>query len=243
MNEPPEISLVVPARDEGPNLDPLVEELGSLLDAGLDAEVIVVDDGSADDTAERLRELAARHPWLRAFRLEPGLGQSAALLHGIRVARGRFIGTLDADLQNVPSDLVSLLAIVKSGQADLAQGVRERRADPLPKRIASWVGWRTRRLLLGDVTRDTGCTARVMTAGLARALRLELAGLHRFIPVYARALGARVVEVPVKHRPRARGRTKYGLLDRGAAGLVDCVAVRWMLARLRDPEGRARPLP
>ena len=242
----PELSVVVPARDEEPNLPPLVEEVGRvLLGAGVDAELIVVDDGSSDGSVARLASLAAGAPFLKPRRLGAPSGKSAALRAGILSARGRFVATLDADLQNDPADLVRLLPILRGGEADLVQGIRVRRRDSLAYRAASAVGRAARRLLLGDPTRDTGCATRLMTASLARRLPLELRGLHRFLPFVARRLGARVVEVPVGHRPRLHGRPHYGLLSRAIPGLVDCLGVRWYVSRLTPTEepaaGAVRP--
>ena len=198
MSEIPELSIAVPARDEEPNLAALVDEVRrSVVETGVDAELVIVDDGSRDGTPARLAELARLHPWLHAYRLEEPLGQSAALALAIAMARGRFIGMLDADLQNDPADLVPLLALVRRGDAELAQGVRVVRHDTAGRKLASAIGWAARRLILGDLTRDTGCTTRVLTESLARRLPLHLRGLHRFVPVYARGIGARVTEIPV----------------------------------------------
>ncbi|HEX7008473.1 MAG TPA: glycosyltransferase, partial [Phycisphaeraceae bacterium] len=151
--------------------------------------------------------------------------------------RGLFIATLDADLQNDPADLPAMLELVRSGQADMVQGDRSRnRQDNVVRRVGSVVGRRFRRWLLGDPIRDTGCSARVVRAHIAKQFPLQFKGMHRFMPVYARMLGAQVVEMPVNHRPRAAGQTKYGLgvLNRGIAGFIDCLALRWMMKRYRD---------
>jgi dolichol-phosphate mannosyltransferase len=227
-----ELSIVVPARDEAGSLASLVAEVeADVLGAGVDAELIVVDDGSVDGTPALLARLAASRPYVRAFRLASSHGQSTALAVGIRVSRGRLVGMLDGDGQNVPGDLVLLLAIVRSAEADLAQGIRVERKDSLAKKVSSWIGWAARRLILGDVTRDTGCSTRVMKRELALSLPLDIRGMHRFIPLLARGFGHRVVEVPVGHRPRLSGRSKYGPLSRGVSGLLDCFGVLWLLRR------------
>lgn len=232
----PELSIVVPARDEEPNLAPLVAEVEERVrGAGVDAELIVVDDGSVDGTPAALATLVARTPWLVALRLDAPSGISAALRAGCVRARAPYVGMLDADLQNDPGDLPALLALVHGRVADLAQGVRAVRRDTWLRRAESAVGRGARRILLGDPTRDTGCTTRVLTASLARRLPLELEGLHRFIPYVARRLGARVLEVPVSHRPRRAGVSKVAPFGRGPRGLVDCLALRWLLARRREP--------
>lgn len=239
----PEISIVAPARDEEPNLAPFVGEVERVvLGAGVDAELLVVDDGSTDGSVPLLERLAIDRPWLVPLRLDAPLGKSAALRAGVLASRGRFVATLDADLQNDPADLVRLLPLLRSGEAEMVQGTRQRRKDSPAYRAASAVGRLARRLLLRDPTRDTGCATRLMTAELARQLPLDLRGLHRFLPLVARRLGARVVEAPVGHRPRLHGRSHYGLLDRALPGLADCLGVRWYLSRRTPPEGRTGPV-
>jgi len=233
----PELSVVVPARDEAANLGPLLVEIEEkLVGPGLAVEVIVVDDGSRDETPALLSELARRYGWLSVVRREASVGQSAAIGAGICLARGAAVATLDADLQNDPADLPGLWEIVRAGRADLAQGIRTPRCDPVARRAAAAAGRLARRALLKDPTRDTGCATRVFTAELGRRFPLHFRGMHRFLPVYARMLGARVVEVPVNHRPRRSGRSKYGAWSRAVSGLADCLAVRWMLRRYKAPD-------
>lgn len=230
----PEVSIVVPAFNEASNLGRLVDEVSAAFGGEAYAfELIVVDDHSDDETQTRLAALAEGRPWVVAVRHAERLGQSAALYSGIRTARGRYVATLDADLQNDPADLPGFFRVLADDGADLVQGSRTRRNDSIVKKVTSWVGRTTRWLLLGDTVRDTGCATRAMRAGVAAALPLHLAGMHRFIPVCARALGAEVVEVPANHRPRSAGVTKYGIRNRALVGLVDCLAVRWMLKRIR----------
>ena len=242
MNEPtpiapsPELSVVVPALNEQENVGPLVAQVKqAVIDAGIDAELIVVDDGSTDGTLAELVSLAGEHAWLRPLHRDCSTGQSAAMHAGIQAARGRFVAMLDADLQNDPADLPAMLEPVRAGEADMVQGDRSaHRSDTIVRRASSWVGRTTRRLLLGDTIRDTGCTARVVKASIAKQYPLQFKGMHRFLPAYARMLGARVIEMPVNHRPRVAGKAKYGILNRGPSGLVDCLAMRWMLRRHRD---------
>jgi glycosyltransferase involved in cell wall biosynthesis len=240
LGEPwPELSIVVPALNEEGNVGPLVEQVKlAVIGAGIEAELIVVDDGSSDGTLVRLRELASSHSWLRVLHRTKPMGQSAALHAGIAASRGRFVATLDADLQNDPTDLVRLLALVRAGHADMAQGLRIRRNDSPARKFSSWVGRTTRRLTLGDTIYDTGCSTRVVRAEIAQRLPLQFKGMHRFLPLYARMLGARVIEVPVNHRPRHSGVAKYGMWNRALCGLIDCFAVRWMRNRLRDTSCR-----
>ena len=234
----PRLSVVIPALNEQDNVGPLVEQVGKAMqDAGIGFELIVVDDGSTDQTLDRLRALQADHPWLRVLHRSEPRGQSAAMHAGIQAARGDCIATLDADLQNDPADLPAMLARIDAGEADMVQGDRSRnRNDHAIRKIGSLVGRKARLWVLGDPARDTGCSARVVRSEYARQFPLQFKGMHRFMPAYARMLGARIVEVPVNHNARHSGTTKYGmgLLSRGPAGLMDLFAVRWMTKRYRN---------
>jgi len=236
-----DLSIVVPARDEEPNVEPLVGAVGAAMaPLALSFELIVVDDGSRDRTRDVVLRLAKECDWLRCLALSgtspgAGLGQSAALAAGYRAARGAFVASLDADLQNDPRDLPKLLAALERSGADLAQGNRSAtRRDPIVRRFGSWVGYAFRRALLGDPVRDSACSLRVMRSAVARALPLDFAGFHRFVPALAAQQGFRVVEVPVQHQPRHAGTTKYGAgLGRALPGFVDLLAVRYLAGRRR----------
>jgi len=235
-----ELSVIAPAHNEEDNVGPLVAEIdAALFSTPIGYEIIIVDDGSTDRTAERLRLLAPRHPSLRIIRMTDtppgkGNGQSAAFHAGLRAARGPIIALLDADLQNDPADLPRLLDVMRTTGADMVQGDRSaNRRDTFGRRVASWVGRTIRKWLLGDSIRDTGCSLRLLRREVALKIPLEFCGMHRFIPVTARHLGYTVVETPVSHRPRVAGRAKYGVFNRAVPGLVDCLAVRWMRNRRR----------
>jgi dolichol-phosphate mannosyltransferase len=231
----PELSIVVPALNEQDNVGPLVDEVRTALrEQGIDTELIVVDDGSTDQTLPRLLELSRANPWVRPLHREKAQGQSAATHAGIAVAHGKYVGFLDADLQNDPADLARMVVELRKGSFDMMQGYRAKRQDNIKRKFSSWVGRTTRKLLLGDAIRDTGCSTRVMKREFAAQLPLIFKGMHRFMPVYAKMLGARLSEIPVNHRPRTSGVTKYGTLSRAAQGLVDCLAVRWMTSRHRS---------
>lgn len=234
----PRLSVVVPALNEQDNVTPLVEQIGRVMDdAGISFELIVVDDGSTDQTLTRLNQLQVDRPWLRVLHRAEPKGQSAAMYVGIRAARGGCIATLDADLQNDPADLPGMLAKIDAGEADMVQGDRSaNRNDHAIRKIGSLVGRKARLWVLGDPARDTGCSARVVKAEYAKQFPLQFKGMHRFMPAYARMLGARIAEVPVTHHARHSGSTKYGmgLLSRGPAGLMDLFSVRWMTKRYRD---------
>ncbi len=232
------MSIVVPALNEQDNIEPLVRRIHDTMEqAGIHFELIVVDDGSTDATLTRLKHLMEDRPWLRVLHRSTPMGQSAAMYAGIQAARGACVATLDADLQNDPADLPGMLRLIDQGQADFVQGDRSaNRNDHVIRKIGSLIGRKARLWVLGDPVRDTGCSARVVRAEIARQLPLQFKGMHRFMPAYARIIGARIVEVQVKHHPRHSGTTKYGLglLSRGPAGLFDLFAVRWMAKRYRD---------
>jgi glycosyltransferase involved in cell wall biosynthesis len=239
------MSIVVPALDEVDNVKPLVDQIDAAMKNRVEHfELLVVDDGSTDSTDRALADLMPGRPWLRVLRRPAPMGQSAAMRAGILAARGTHVATLDADLQNDPADLPDMLDRLHADEADFVQGDRSRnRRDSFLRRRASWVGRFARRTLLRDPVRDTGCSARVLRADLAKQLPLQFKGMHRFFPAYARILGARIVEHPVRHRPREAGQTKYGVgvLTRGLGGLMDLLAVRWMSRRLRDASAHELP--
>ncbi len=236
------LSVVAPAHNEEDNVGPLADEVhDALAPTGLSFEFIVVDDGSTDATRSRLEAMMPGRPWLRCVRMletPPGRGhgQSAAFHAGFRACRGELIAVLDADRQNDPADLPAMIKLFESSGADVVQGDRSRdRQDNIVRKVGSIVGRLFRRMLLGDDIRDTGCSLRLMRREVALALPLEFRGVHRFIPVLARDLGFKVVEMQVSHRARAAGETKYGfgITQRALPGLIDCFAVRWMRSRRR----------
>ncbi len=240
------LSVVAPAHNEEENVDRLVQEVENAcraLDGGW--EFIIVDDGSTDSTQARIRALMSTRPWLRCVQMTQtppgkGNGQSAAFHAGFRAARGAVIAVLDADLQNDPGEIPAMLGLLHSRRADMVQGDRSHaRKDNVVRRVGSVVGRLFRRMILGDTIRDTGCSLRVMKREIALRLPLEFAGMHRFIPVAARHMGYTVVEMPVRHRPREAGTTKYGfgITKRALPGLMDCFAVRWMSKRRRPVTG------
>lgn len=243
---PPQLSVIAPAHNEQDNVRALVDQVESALqDAGVPFEFVLVDDGSTDETRARTVELMqednARRTWLRCVamtRTPPGKGggQSAAFHAGIRAARGELVAMLDADLQNDPADIPKMLELLRQTDADFVQGDRSHaRKDGFVRRYGSMVGRAFRRRLLGDTIRDTGCSLRVFKREIALRLPLEFKGMHRFIPVTARHLGYTVVEMPVHHRPRIAGETKYGMgiTKRALPGLIDLFAVRYMRNRRR----------
>ncbi|HJQ84963.1 MAG TPA: glycosyltransferase family 2 protein [Candidatus Binatia bacterium] len=223
----PEVSVVLPVYNEAENLEPLLQELATVLD-GLDrpSEVVAVDDGSTDDSFRRLVALAAQEPRLRVVRLARNYGQTAALAAGLEHARAPIIVSMDADGQNDPADIPRLLAAL-TDDVDVVNGWRAQRRDAwLTRRLPSQVANRLVSLVTGTTLHDYGCTLRAMRADVARELRLY-GEMHRFIPALAADLGARVLEVPVHHRPRLLGRSKYGL-SRTLRVLLDLLTVKFL---------------
>jgi dolichol-phosphate mannosyltransferase len=230
------LSVVVPAKDEAASLPQLIDEIAralrSLSDAGprrpARFEIIVVDDASTDRTSSVLKGLAADYPELRGVVLEAGVGQSSATLAGIRAARGDWIATLDADLQNDPDDLIGLWEALPGH--DVALGWRVDRRDDWSRRwISRWAN-RVRNGVLGQSIRDTGCSVRIFPREVA--LRLPtFRGVHRFFGPLLLREGCRLVQVPVRHRPRPHGRSHYNLWNRSLQVVVDLLGVAWLLRR------------
>jgi dolichol-phosphate mannosyltransferase len=210
---------------------PLVAEIRAALDGTAAYEVVYVDDGSTDGTAAEVRRLAASGAPLRLVRHARSCGQSAAIRTGVKAARGAFIATLDGDGQNDPADIPRLWAMGRAENAPaLLAGWRQKRRDTWLKRLSSKVANGVRSRLLGDATPDTGCGLKVFR----RELFLDLPyfdHMHRFLPALVQRAGGRVVSVPVNHRPRARGTSNYGTLDRLAVGISDLFGVMWLMRR------------
>jgi len=226
----PTLSVVIPFRDEAESLPALYRELAAVID-GLDmtSEMIFVDDESHDDGVSLLLGVAGGDERFRLLSISPHSGQSAALEAGFGAARGEWIATLDADLQNDPADLPRLLAEVEG--ADCVNGVRMDRQDSFMKRIASRLANSIRRRILGDTVEDIGCSLRVMRATYLERIKL-FRGSHRFLPILLALEGARVVEVSVNHRPRLHGKSKYAIADRLFEAMLDLCAVAWMKKRI-----------
>jgi glycosyltransferase involved in cell wall biosynthesis len=228
----PRLSIVIPLFNEAENLEPLAAELVAALD-GLDYEyeVLFVDDGSDDGGPAVLTLLAAADSRFRVLRQPTNLGQSAAFAAGFRQARGELIATLDADLQNDPADLPRMLSEIDGW--DVVCGVRADRHDSFVRRASSRIANGVRNRLTGESITDVGCSLRVMRAKHARRVQM-FDGMHRFLPTLLRMEGARITELPVSHRPRLRGVSKYGIHNRLWRALADLFAVRWMQRRWID---------
>ncbi|RVT92285.1 glycosyltransferase family 2 protein [Rhodovarius crocodyli] len=230
----PLISVVVPVRNEAPNIAPLVAEIRAAL-ADTPHEIVYVNDGSTDTTEQELAACGVR--WLRHAH---SCGQSAAVVSGVKAARGTWIATLDGDGQNDPADIPRLLARAQAEGGDiLIAGHRVNRKDTAVKRFSSRIANRVRARLLRDATPDTGCGLKVFP----RALFLELPHfdhMHRYLPALVLRQGGRVVSEPVNHRPRTRGVSNYGTLDRLAVAFMDLIGVAWLQRRWKRPVVEAR---
>jgi dolichol-phosphate mannosyltransferase len=233
-----DLSVVIPVHNESDNVLPLAGEVAAALDGRFDYEVIFVDDGSSDQTPARLREALRRYPRLRVVRHRRQAGQSTALWTGVRQARASLVATLDGDGQNDPADIPALVAVLEDyGQGDLAlvAGHRVTRKDSTVQRISSQVANTVRSGLLRDDTPDTGCGLKVFRRDVFLALPY-FDHMHRFLPALVLRHGGRVKSVPVRHRPRERGRSHYGVHNRLWVGLVDLAGVIWLRRRTRLTE-------
>jgi len=228
----PDLSIIVPVYDEEDSLSPLWTELREVLDRlGLAFEVIFVDDGSRDRSAEIIRGFREADARVRLVRLKENGGETAATDAGFKAARGRRVVVMDADLQNDPRDIPTLLSHLDHW--DVATGWRVQRAqgDGLVRRVSSRIANGLRNWVSDESIHDSGCTFRAFRRECLRGLVLYR-GFHRFIPTLLKMRGYRVIEVPVSHRPRRFGRSKYGVFNRAIVAGADLLAIRWMKARL-----------
>jgi dolichol-phosphate mannosyltransferase len=230
-----QLSVVVPVCNEAENIEPLAREIDAAL-AHVPYEMIFIDDGSTDDTAKILLALKATLPALRVLRHSFRSGQSAAVASGVRAARAPWIATLDGDGQNDPADIPKLLAareLTENRGVLLFMGNRKAsRRDTAFRKLQSSIANGVRSSLLGDGTPDTGCGIKLF----ARDSFMELPRfdhMHRFLPALFQRQGARVISVPVSHRPRTRGTSKYGMLNRLWVGIVDIAGVMWLRRRYK----------
>ncbi len=231
------LSVVIPCRNEAGNLPRLLEETSAALE-GRVYEIIVVDDGSTDRTADVLSELRAQSPVLRHLRHAHSCGQSAAIKSGVFAARGQIILTIDGDGQNNPAYLPALADALVSGGSSIgiAAGQRLGRKDTTAKRLASRFANRLRQAILKDETVDTGCGLKAMHVSLFRQLPY-FDGWHRYLPALVKREGLGVVQIAVTDRPREHGVSNYGIFDRGLRGIPDLLGVWWLLRRRkRIPE-------
>ena len=220
----PAVSVVVPIFNEEESIGILQSELRDAL-KGHDYEIIFVDDGSVDRTVERIQPQEN----VRVIRFEKNTGQSAAIYAGLKAVRGTTAVLIDGDLQNDPRDIPKLLAEIARG-ADLVCGYRAQRRDTFVKRLTSRVANTIRSRYTKDGVRDTGCTLKAMRRECVDVL-VPFRGMHRFIPALIKAAGYSIVEIPVNHRRRRFGESKYGLANRAVRATIDMFGVRWLLSR------------
>ncbi|HXG59380.1 MAG TPA: glycosyltransferase family 2 protein [Thermoanaerobaculia bacterium] len=231
MTNGPDLSVVFPVYNEEENIPILLDEIARALEGTKwSYEIVAVDDGSKDRSLQVLRESRAKHPALRILALETNSGQTAALDAGWRAARGRYVVSLDADLQNDPADIPRMLEELETRGVDMIVGVRVDRHDTWWRKMQSKIGNAVRNWITKDRITDTGCSLKMARREALERVRLYT-GMHRFLPTLVRLEGHSVAEIPVRHRPRRYGVSKYGAINRAFRGLVDCFAVRWMRSR------------
>jgi len=230
----PELSVVIPVYNEAPNLEALHQEFNAVLaGVGRPYEIILVDDGSTDASFDVLKRIHAADPHVRVIRFRRNFGQTAAFAAGFAAARGTLIITADADLQNDPRDIPAMLAEIGKG-ADIVCGWRKDRKDPfLSRRVPSMIANRLISWGTGVRLNDYGCSLKIFRAEVIKPLRLR-GEMHRFLPALASEFGVRIVEMPVNHRPRVHGASKYGI-GRTVRVMLDLVTVKFLLSYSTRP--------
>jgi dolichol-phosphate mannosyltransferase len=236
MAPPVALSVVVPVKDEAGNAAPLAREIAAALKDQGEFEMIFVDDGSSDGTSGELLALRPELP-LRILVHGRNLGQSRALRTGVRAAKADLIVTLDGDGQNNPADIPKLIRAYREAANDalaMVAGERVGRKDTWRKRSASRIANRVRRALLGDTANDTGCSLKLFKRDAFLSLPY-FDHMHRYLIALILREGYEVRFVPVSHRPRGAGRSKYGVMDRALVGIRDIMGVMWLKRRFRGP--------
>ena len=231
-----DITVVIPVLNEVASIAPLLDEICAQLDGRLEYAIIVVDDGSTDSTPGVLLSSRQAHPQRRVLRHRVCCGQSAAITTGVLAAGTAWIVTLDGDGQNDPADIMKLVQAMDTapGAAMLVTGYRKQRRDDWLKRFSSRVANAVRARVLGDATPDSACGLKLFARDTFLALP-QFDHMHRFLPALVQRQGGRVLSVEVQHRPRRRGKSKYGVHDRLWVGIVDMLGVRWLQRRTRKP--------
>ena len=224
-------SILIPIYNESDNILSLTNEIECAMANLLpNWELIFIDDGSIDTTPSILSTLSMKKKHIRHVHLEKNYGQSSALLAGIDAAKGEWLITLDGDGQNDPSDIPKLLELAKSGSYDLVTGIRKKRKDVFYKRFISKIANTVRKRVLLDNAQDSGCSLKLFRRTCALQL-FRFRGMHRFLPALFQIEGFSIAQIPVNHRERMRGKSKYHLFNRGISLLFDMLAVGWMKKR------------
>ena len=234
FTQPTQLSVIVPVRNEQDNVASLIAEINAALSALIQYEIIYIDDGSADDTFTRLKELQTQYPQLRIVRHKNSCGQSTAVRTGVKVAQYDWVATLDGDGQNDPADIPKLLAALDESVELVGGNRRASRRDTWVKRMSSVIANGVRSRMLSDDTPDTGCGLKLFL----RSAFLDLPyfdHMHRFLPALIKRRGGKIVSVAVSHRNREYGKSNYGTLDRLMVGLVDLLGVAWLQRRAKMP--------
>ena len=222
-------SIVIPFKDEESNVEDLVNEIEPVMEKlGDPWELIGIDDGSSDQTGPILKRLSEEKPYLQLIAFDRNYGQSSAFDAGFRAAKGEFVITLDGDRQNDPNDIPKLAEV--SDQYDLICGQRKKRKDPPLKKIISSMANFVRSRLCKDGIQDTGCSLKIYRKECLNQVKL-FDGMHRFLPALFQIEGFRVTEIPVNHRERVQGQSKYNLFNRSFNTITDMFAVMWMRRR------------
>lgn len=224
-----EYSVVVPLKNEEENIIELIEEIEPVME-GLNQpwELICVDDGSTDGTLQKLEELKSSKPYLRILAFDRNYGQTSGFDAGFKAAKGKFIITLDGDRQNDPRDIPKLISLAPG--YDLVAGWRSERKDPISKKITSKLANYVRSRFCEDGIHDTGCSLKLYRKSCLDQIKL-FHGMHRFLPALFKIEGFKIIEVPVNHRERVKGVTKYNFFNRSFNTVADMFAVRWMKTR------------
>lgn len=222
-------SVVIPLKNEESNIAELIQELEPVMN-GLNQkwELICIDDGSTDGTKKVLKEIATKKDYLRVIEFSKNYGQSSAFDAGFKAAKGTFIITLDGDRQNDPADIPKMIPLIEN--ADLVCGIRRKRKDPWNKRIISKIANSIRRWLCEDGVQDTGCSLKIYRKEALQKIKMYH-GMHRFLPALFKIEGFNIAEIPVNHRERTQGISKYNFFNRSFNTVADLLAVRWMKKR------------
>lgn len=242
MNDAPYLSLVIPCYNEQENVPTLLERVGGALSKiGRPFEVLIIDDGSTDQTPALLAEGQAKYSWLRVIRMAANNGQSAAFEAGFDAARGQIIATIDADLQNDPEEIPRLLSLLDERKVDMITGWRKDRQDTAFRKWQSRQANRIRNWITEETVHDSASSLKIYRAECVKGMKL-FKGAHRYFPTLVKMRGYSVYETPVKHSHRFAGTAKYGFRNRAFVGLFDLFGVRWMKRRyLRYQAAEVRP--